>query len=154
MSGMRVSVLWIDMYYYSELTEAFRGLKKSEPIKYKAIQTIFKGNNTAMRTHVSRAGMGHYNIYRDKCVKLGIAMDERCIPKEEAQRLSGMKSANGLERYVFGHSVCRFTDCQFSSQSSILDYSTCIVKPSAEWMKSGLDDKIVRFILETDQVYN
>jgi hypothetical protein len=34
----------------------------------------------------------------------------------------------------------------------LLDFATPVNKPSEEWSKKGLEDKLVRFIVETDQV--
>ncbi|KAG1724900.1 uncharacterized protein EDB91DRAFT_1255039 [Suillus paluster] len=38
-------------------------LREANPKKHGKLQTIFKGNNTAMRTHIQRMGMSHYCRY-------------------------------------------------------------------------------------------
>jgi len=42
---------------------------------------------------------------------------------------------------------------QYSSQCSIQDWTKLIEKPQ-DWTKDGLLEKILRFIIETDQVTN
>ncbi|KAG0695465.1 hypothetical protein DFH29DRAFT_1005443 [Suillus ampliporus] len=99
--------------------------------KHGKLQTIFKGNNTTMHTHIQCMGMSHYRRYRKKCVQQDINMDEQCVPQEELDRLEG-KATN--------------------MQQSILDFAET-VEPTTEpqYMKDGLQEHIIRFILETDQ---
>jgi len=78
------------MKLISKLSKFMTRAKKNENLKkYAKLQTIFKGNNSTMRTHVSRMGMCHYNIYREKCIEGDIDMHTRCIPEEEEERLAG-----------------------------------------------------------------
>ena len=68
-----------------------REIKKKNPKKHAKLQTIFKGNNTTMRNHITRMGMsnelGHYNTYWEKCLEGKIEMQTCCIPDEECKRL-------------------------------------------------------------------
>jgi hypothetical protein len=63
--------------------------RNANPIKHSKLQTIFKGNYTAMCTHIKRMGMSHYQQYREKCLQQDIEMDEQCAPQEELDRLDG-----------------------------------------------------------------
>jgi hypothetical protein len=72
-------------------TRLYRDIKKKNPKKHSKLQTFFKGNNTTMRNHIARMGMsvelGHYNIYRQKCLEGKVEMHSRCMPDEEVERL-------------------------------------------------------------------
>ncbi|KAG1834972.1 hypothetical protein DFJ58DRAFT_847502 [Suillus subalutaceus] len=102
--------------------------------KHSKLQTIFKGNNTATHTHIQCMGMSHYCQYQEKCVQQNIDMDERCVPQEELDRLEGKAP---------------------DTQHSILDF-TETMKPMAgpQYTNDGLQEHIIRFVLETDQVQN
>jgi hypothetical protein len=66
-------------------------IKKKNPKKYTKLQTIFKGNNTTMHNHIAQMGMsnelGHYNLYRQKCLEGEIEMQAHCILDNERERL-------------------------------------------------------------------
>ncbi|RDB19757.1 hypothetical protein Hypma_013237 [Hypsizygus marmoreus] len=110
-----------------------RKLKDANPGKYHKLQTIFKGNVTALRSHIARQGMDHYNHYRAACVAQGLTPQERAIPEDEMNRKTGI-----------------LADEESVTQKTMDDYTTVLPKPT-EWTKDGLEDKIIHFILETDQ---
>jgi hypothetical protein len=64
-----------------------------------------------MRNHIARMGMsielGHYNIYRQKCLEGEIEMQARCIPDDERKRLEREASmSDNIERCVVPIVAC------------------------------------------------
>lgn len=88
MSSLHVSCRYLGVLVLITHLDCSSHKKTSNPIKYAKLQTLFKGNNTTMRTHVSRMGMDHYDVYREKCIAAEIEMQERCMPQEEIDRLN------------------------------------------------------------------
>ncbi|GJE88702.1 hAT transposon family protein [Phanerochaete sordida] len=104
--------------------------RKKNVLKFGKIQTLYAGNSTALRSHISK-DMEHYTRYREGCVKDEITMDPRCMPREEKERLSGKAQANG------NHPIASFLE-------------PAPPKPEA-WSIEGLEDHVCRFVVETDQ---
>lgn len=53
------------------------------------------GNTSALRSHIARQGMDHYNVYRDGCLELGLNMHERAMPEDEVNRKNGLDGETG-----------------------------------------------------------
>ena len=64
-------------------------LHEANPKKHGKLQTIFKGNNTAMHTHIQHMGMSHYHWYHEMCMQQSIDIDEWCVLQEELDHLEG-----------------------------------------------------------------
>jgi hypothetical protein len=97
--------------------------------KTKGVQVNFTGNVTALRQHIKRMGGKHYELYRAHCTANGIDVHATAVP-------DAIKNKPGNSQH---------------EQQLITDYAA--VKPeTAEWNKEGLLDRIVRFVVETDQV--
>jgi hypothetical protein len=70
---------------YPSLSHIFSERKNNNPGRYFKLQTEFTGSFTSLRTHIARSGMDHFEIYRTKCTQQKILLNERAIPKEEAE---------------------------------------------------------------------
>ena len=99
--------------------------------------------------------LGHYNIYRQKCMESGIEMQTRCIPDDEHKRLeltNGGGDSN-TERCVMlmRSNLESMLTTILRRQTSIMDFAETITK-APEWTKDELEEQIICFIIETDQV--
>ncbi|RDB15167.1 hypothetical protein Hypma_004005 [Hypsizygus marmoreus] len=94
-------------------------LKDLNPRKYYKLQTIFKKNVTALRSHITFQGL---------------TLQEHAISEDEMSCKTGI-----------------LADKESIIQKTMDDYTTVLPKP-IEWTKDKLEDKIIHFILETDQL--
>ena len=57
------------------------------------MQTLYRGNYSSMRKHISRSNMEtHYNIYRMSCTQQQISMHELAMPPEEKERIENLEA--------------------------------------------------------------
>lgn len=108
------------------------------------------GNTSAFRSHIARQGMDHYNVYRDRCLELGLTMHERAIPEDEVKRKDGL-DAETCDRYVESLFKRPCYKHLLFSQTTIDDFVKPPPKP-VEWTPDGLQEAIICFVVETDQV--
>ncbi|KAI0792274.1 hypothetical protein C8Q75DRAFT_804679 [Abortiporus biennis] len=124
-----------DQYQY-QICHQEKQKPKNKKLK---IQDVFTGNVTTLRTHVSRMGMTHYGVYAAYCIENKIEMHLWALPDEEREQLEQLEEGNK-------------NDSKKSTQASILTY---VVSQTNEqrptWSQTDLMDKIVRFVVETDQ---
>jgi len=124
--------------------------------KHAKLQTIFQGNNMTMCNHIACKGMsdelGHYNKYRERCMEGEIEMWAPCIPDDECEHLqhqAGMSDNAGQYVVIFPY-IPKLTMTTYS-QTSIMEFTETGAK-APEWTKDELEEQIIHFVIETNQV--
>ena len=93
--------------------------------------------------------MKHFEVYRAGCTAQKIPLNQRAIPKEEVEA----RNTATAEFVVVLHNELLGANRPFRHRQGVLDSFLVQPKPAVEtWSSSGLTDKIIRFVAETDQV--
>ncbi|KAF7797199.1 hypothetical protein EIP86_008391 [Pleurotus ostreatoroseus] len=103
------------------------------------VLTVFKSVGKDEDDRETYDGMDHYEVYRRECVPNNIVMDRRAIPPEEAERVEAQLQDPSH--------ISSESSAGISRQSSIVDFA----ESADKWSRQGLWDKIIQFIIETDQ---
>lgn len=62
------------------------------------MQTVYRGNYSLMRKHISRSNMEtHYNIYRMSCIQQQVSMHELAMPPQEKERIEQLEAGVSAE---------------------------------------------------------
>ena len=134
----------IDSKTHEKVIDGSRSKFNKENPHMKPEKTVFNNNTSTMRKHCSCKAKTHFKVYRDGCAKLNIKMHNQAIP-------TTVKGNVGACIYFYFEPQAPNLSLIRSGMKQLSMDDLASTK-SMVWTKEGLQDKIVDFVLTTNQV--